>query len=168
LRQEPDVIYGSDPSLRSAAPACMAAILGVLACLVLPQAAVGQLQMQGQTLGMPPVRAPVVPTSPEPAPPVPMLPAPEAVSPSFDCQIAKSAVELAICGDPSLAAKDRTLTAAYSAVKSTLSAAKVKSLAASQSAWLRARDKCLHAGMTTCLNARYDQRIREIQDQLAN
>jgi uncharacterized protein YecT (DUF1311 family) len=169
LRQEPDVIDGRAPNLRSAAPACIAAVVGMLACLV-PQAAVGQLQMQGQTLSLPPMRAPVLTPSPEPPPmpmPIPIPPAPEAVSPGFDCQIAKSAAELAICGDPSLAAKDRNLAAAYSELKSTLSAAKVKNLAASQTAWLRARDQCPASGMTACLSALYDQRTRQIQDQLA-
>ena len=143
--------HGRAPNLRSAAPACTAAFLGVLACLV-PQAAVGQLQMQGQTLSLPPVRAPALPTISGAASDadadtsgaggsVPRLRL-------SDCEVRRRTRRFA--ATRSLAAKDRTWRQRILALQPTLSAAKVKSLAASQNAWLRAREQCPAIGMTAC------------------
>lgn len=90
-----------------------------------------------------------------------------AAAQSFDCSKAKGAVELAICGSPSLGALDKDLAAAYS---KSLAAdpQKAPDLRQAQRQWAGQREKsCPSAGtdatkLAACLEPLYRTRIAEL------
>ena len=86
------------------------------------------------------------------------------VSPSFNCSRARTDTELAICGDSTLAAKDREMARIYREVRRSL-AGSMRWLATSrQKDWLKERDAC--GGSTTCILGTYNLRIGELSAQL--
>jgi hypothetical protein len=104
---------------------------------------------------------------------LPAAPAPEAallpdvppdtpVAPSFDCTKASTANEVSICRFPGLARKDLELSSKYKLLYAETT--DKQSLKAAQTHWIKLRDIC--NGNDPCLGSAYDQRIREIDQQL--
>ena len=89
--------------------------------------------------------------------------------PAFDCARASSSVEEAICADPDLAAADRKLADIYAAA---LTAAEgidedsddaVAKLKATQRGWIKGRDECWKAEVSSnCIADAYARRIGEL------
>ncbi len=77
---------------------------------------------------------------------------------AFDCTLAKTVTEKAICGSPALTAKDRQLNAAYRTALAAQPAAQTERLKKAQRAWLKENDSAC-AGAEDCLAKRYDGRI---------
>jgi uncharacterized protein len=98
---------------------------------------------------------------PAPAP----MPSAAVVRPSFDCRSARQPDEIAVCSDSTLAAKDIALTNLYSRLKASLSPDGQRQLSATEAAWLKSRAQC--GALAACIGQAYDQRIRQLQDQLA-
>ena len=59
---------------------------------------------------------------------------------AFDCKLAKTASEKAICASPVALAADAAMSASFAALRDKLPAAEKAGLAASQSAWIKSRD----------------------------
>ncbi len=63
--------------------------------------------------------------------------------PSFDCDMARTAIEKRICGSPALAAMDQTVAARYTALQLDIQSKAARTgIVADQRAWLRDRDAC--------------------------
>lgn len=77
---------------------------------------------------------------------------------SFDCDGAKSELEMTICGDDGLSGMDELMEQAYAGaeVRATTTKSR-KTLASDQKAWLKSRAPC--AADLGCLIGMYDQRI---------
>lgn len=73
-------------------------------------------------------------------------------NPSFDCGRRLTNIERMICQDEDLAARDRNLSALYSALRNMVSSADWRTVAASQREFLTARAGCAD---TSCLRAAY-------------
>ena len=96
-----------------------------------------------------------------------MRPNPRAPAASFDCALARTAVEQAICSSRELARLDRHVAEAYTS-KLMWADDEVKRVAirAEQRAWLKRRDAlCLHGGrpLVACLTGAYQQRLNALQ-----
>jgi hypothetical protein len=102
----------------------------------------------------PPIGNEVAP-EPAPAPPPPV----QVASPSFDCRLARTRGEIAVCRDPGLAALDRQMAAQYSRAMADPRAAEL--LRRTRDAFLRYRDQC---PTDACIADAYRGRMREIQD----
>lgn len=86
--------------------------------------------------------------------------------PSFDCAMASSAVERAICRNDKLQEGDRELAAAYGALIDRLSGPAKEHLIKDQVRWIDDRAKaCMGeiAAVTRCLAARYTQRLATLK-----
>lgn len=91
--------------------------------------------------------------------------------PSFDCTKAKTAGEKLICTDAGLAAADKTLAAAYRALKASLSAESFATFQSGQRAWIAYTMKSCGAGapspdagsVTECLKTEYDSRAELLE-----
>ena len=96
-----------------------------------------------------------------------MRPDPRAPAASFDCALARSDVEQAICSARDLARLDRHVAEAYGDKLMWASdEAKRAAIRAEQRAWLKRRDAlCLRAGrpLVACLIGAYQQRLRALQ-----
>lgn len=83
---------------------------------------------------------------------------------AFDCSKAQSAVEKAICANDRLKASDDAMTAAYLALRNSLTGPDRKTLGMSQSKWVKAReDNCGYqegAELNTCVLDRTEERRR--------
>lgn len=103
---------------------------------------------------------------PAPAPAPAAGPAPVRVErPSFDCRYARSPVEIAVCGDPDLAVKDRELARAYDRALGA-SPAGAGQIERTQRDWRAARDACARnpgAALERCVARAYDTRIVELR-----
>jgi hypothetical protein len=82
--------------------------------------------------------------------------------PSFPCERASTAPELAVCNSPRLWVHDRALSTAYQALRITLDEGRSQSLLEDQRTWLRRRDAC--EADVECLEALYWSRLREMRD----
>jgi uncharacterized protein len=71
---------------------------------------------------------------------------------SFDCGVARTPVERAICSNPSLGALDSQLADLYRAVR--------EAERDSQRAWLRQRNEC--GGDVNCLTRKYYERLEQL------
>jgi hypothetical protein len=81
--------------------------------------------------------------------------------PSFDCRYAGSSVEVAICTDPWLAAKDRRMALLYEQ----RGGSRHGPVDAGQWRWLAARNACGRAppgALEACIRQAYDARIAEL------
>ena len=87
-------------------------------------------------------------------------PIPVVASPSFNCDRARTADELAICGNGALAAKDRQLAAVYASVRQNLDPAAQQQLSAAQKVWVALRGQC--GASVGCIAGVYDRRIQEL------
>jgi len=85
-------------------------------------------------------------------------------SPSFDCRKAKTASERAICADPALSEKDRTVTQLYKRLRRALGKEPRAAAKELQRTWLRKREQC--GDSRSCVNRTYDARIRELRTAL--
>lgn len=83
---------------------------------------------------------------------------------SFDCAKATHEDEIAICGDPGLAAMDVELAQLYQSTLATIS--DPKALAQSESGWLVARQMC--DGDLDCLRRAYGERIGQFKGSLGS
>jgi uncharacterized protein YecT (DUF1311 family) len=83
---------------------------------------------------------------------------------AFDCSKAQSVVEKAICASDKLKASDDAMTAAYLALRNALTGPDRKTLGASQSKWVKAReDNCAYAEgaeLDSCILERTEERRR--------
>jgi uncharacterized protein YecT (DUF1311 family) len=82
------------------------------------------------------------------------------VSPSFDCQTARSEAEKAICRDARLAQLDLELAAANGAALARLSGTTRRELVAEQRRWIERRNGC--GGSISCLQTIHRERVSEI------
>ena len=91
------------------------------------------------------------------------LAVPADAQPSFNCRKAKTFVEREICGNPSLAAKDRRMSRLYFEQLSYYAeygdALETNAFKAEQRSWLAQRDRCR---TIQCLHIAYDSRIRQL------
>jgi uncharacterized protein YecT (DUF1311 family) len=83
---------------------------------------------------------------------------------SFDCTKATHDDEIAICGDPGLAAMDVELAELYQSDLKTIS--DPKALARSESGWVMARNMC--DGDLDCLRRAYGERIGQFKGSLGS
>lgn len=93
------------------------------------------------------------------------LPAEGNAGPSFDCNNARSTVELIICNSSALASRDRALSVAFNHALTNASDFGREVLRSEQSRWLNVRELCTSTGgsLTQCLTRAYDARISELQ-----
>jgi uncharacterized protein len=83
--------------------------------------------------------------------------------PSFDCTLASTVVEHAICNDPQLSALDGRLSTAYVAARAALSGPQRTELRDAQRAWLAERNACENdTWPVVCTKASMLQRIAEL------
>ena len=97
--------------------------------------------------------------TPEPAPRVERVPL---ARPTFRCRNARTSVERAICADPVLAAKDRTMARLYERA----GGSRFGPVDSSQWRWLAARNSCARASSSalgSCVHRLYDARIAELR-----
>ncbi len=94
-----------------------------------------------------------------------MRPNPRLPAASFDCALARSAVERAICGSNDLARLDRHMAEAYAYKLVWMNeAAEQQALRAQQRAWLRTRDaSCRGPAIAACLTAMYQRRLKTLE-----
>jgi uncharacterized protein YecT (DUF1311 family) len=81
-------------------------------------------------------------------------------SPSFNCSYARTRSERLVCGNASLAAKDRQMAAIYYAAMANADVGTRNHLRRSRDAFLSRRERC---GSGDCIQAIYDARIQEIR-----
>ena len=106
--------------------------------------------------------------APQPAPAPPLTPqsAPQpdpktAARPSFDCRRARTSGERAVCGNPSLAALDRSMAAQYRSAAANGGPDERRLLASTRDRFLGFRDRCNN---DACIANTYRGRMREIDD----
>jgi uncharacterized protein YecT (DUF1311 family) len=95
-----------------------------------------------------------------------MRPNPRLPVASFDCGLARSEVERAICGSVELARLDRHLGEAY-AFRLIWEEDEVRrqQIRAQQRAWLKTRDaNCRGPAIAACLNVMYQRRLKEVDE----
>lgn len=84
--------------------------------------------------------------------------------PSFSCAAAPGPIEAAICADPALAARDRTLMALFAAARVSAAGVGPSNELARQRQWLAQRDRdCAAAAAgAACLATSYDERLYDL------
>lgn len=93
---------------------------------------------------------------------------------SFDCNKARTSMELAICANPALSSLDDTLAETYKSARSALSTAAQSTLVSSQRSWIRfIGTYCFvdtqaavvtNQQATECLATAYQSRIKDLKD----
>jgi uncharacterized protein len=81
--------------------------------------------------------------------------------PSFPC-VSPNAVEAAICADPALAARDRTMAPLYAASRNGALGSASSPQQGAQKQWLKSRTDCLKEDLRKCLTDMYDSRLNEL------
>lgn len=89
---------------------------------------------------------------------------PAVANPSFDCGRARTRGEIAVCGDPGLAALDRQMAAQFNAAMSRGDAQQRSLLQRTRGRFLSYRDRC---ATNKCVAETYRSRMREISDIVA-
>jgi hypothetical protein len=103
---------------------------------------------------------PAVPS--DPLAPIPPGNSPNpAANPSFNCANARTPGEIAVCGDPGLAALDRRMSAQYASAISQADPEQRALLQKTRDAFLGYRDQCTS---NSCIADTYRGRMREIRD----
>lgn len=108
--------------------------------------------------------APALPTvhrAPVRAAPDPLAPRPSATDPSFACARSRTRGEVAVCGDPALAALDRRMAAQYRDAYAAASSDARNTLRSSARHFYGFRDNCPDA---RCIADGYRARMREIDE----
>lgn len=85
--------------------------------------------------------------------------------PSFDCDMAASAVEKAICSDGQLMKQDSQMADLYKQAKSGKSDKGIQTLTQAQRQWIKNRNRCGKSEpqhVVSCLQQQYQQRIAEL------
>lgn len=82
-------------------------------------------------------------------------------NPSFDCGRARTRGEIAVCGDPGLAALDRQMAGQFNAAMSRGNSEQRALLQRTRSRFLSYRDRCANS---QCVAQTYRSRMREIDD----
>jgi len=100
---------------------------------------------------------PADPLDPAPAP----APSGDASNPSFNCANARSSGEIAVCGDPRLAALDRRMASQFRSALSDATPQQRAILNQTRNSFLRYRDQCPD---NACMAETYQGRMREIRD----
>lgn len=126
-----------------------------------PQPPAEVAPVQGVSPGQP-VQAPAPQPQPGPAP-APAAPHTTAASahPSFSCGNARTRGEIAICGDPELAALDRRMAIEYGRAAALAAPDQRALLRETAHRFYAYRDRCPDA---QCIAAAYNDRVREIRD----
>ena len=96
-----------------------------------------------------------------PAPEEDVSPAPTMANPSFDCGRARTRGEIAVCGDPGLAALDRQMAAQFNGALSQADSQQRRLLNRTRGRFLSYRDRC---ATNECVAETYRSRMREIND----
>jgi len=104
--------------------------------------------------------APLPSRAPPPSRVAPDPPRPTA-QPSFDCRRARSRSEVAVCGNPSLAALDRTMATQYQSAASAADPGQAALLRQTRDRFLGFRERCTN---DACVANTYRGRMREIDD----
>ena len=94
-----------------------------------------------------------------------MRPDPRAPAASFECGLARSEVERAICASQDLARLDRRLGEAYAFKLSWIDGAgEQEAIRAQQRQWLKMRDaNCRGYAIAACLTSMYQKRLKELE-----
>jgi len=80
--------------------------------------------------------------------------------PAFDCEQAEGQVEVLICTDPDLAARDRELDALFQRVLQRIPAAQRADLRAQQRGWIKGRNDCWKSeAVAACVAEEYARRV---------
>ena len=77
-------------------------------------------------------------------------------------------MNIVICADPALAAKDRAMADLYGRITRGLPAEARAAMVQSQRNWFRLRGQCRDPGMAGCIAQAYDSRIRELERALTS
>ena len=109
---------------------------------------------------------PSEPPSPQPAPQQPASPEEPTASanPSFNCNLARTRGEIAVCNSSGLAALDRQMAAQFRGALSGASSSERSQLIRTRDRFLRYRDGCRS---DDCIADAYRGRMREIRDIMA-
>ena len=99
--------------------------------------------------------------------PLASLPGPAFAAPSFDCRLARSAVERLICSDDTLAALDRDQTTRYESLRRAASSRGAGLLLVQQRAFLASRAGCLEGLNGLDRDSRIDCLTRSYQEPTA-
>ncbi len=95
--------------------------------------------------------------------PMPEAPAPQQTySPSFDCDLASTSTERAICASESLSQQDRSMSVSYKQLRERSPAP--DAVRQRQREWVRERDSC--GAEESCIGASYEYRLGEIGDEM--
>ncbi len=148
------------------------ALITPLATLMRTGAQAGTPIGNDSTVAEPLGDQPAGPTAPgEPAPPqpAPEQPAPPqqptaSANPSFNCNLARTRGEIAVCNSSGLAALDRQMAAQFNGALSGASSAERALLIRTRDRFLRFRDGCRS---DDCIADAYRGRMREIRDIMA-
>ena len=91
---------------------------------------------------------------------------------SFDCKLAQTPREKAVCADPKLSAQDSTLAEAYTHRRAQLSPTAAAAVQQDQRDWLHYLDRACptngrreHMSLSDCLTAEYSTRLVELKPQ---
>lgn len=92
-------------------------------------------------------------------------PQPTTASPSFDCGAARTGAEVAICGDPGLAALDRQMASQFRTAMMQADRSQRRLLERTRGRFLSYRNRC---ATNQCIAETYRSRMREITDIMAD
>lgn len=96
----------------------------------------------------------------------------DSAEPSFDCTLAKSSAEKAVCLNANLAGLDRETARLYKLAVNTpgFDTGRLNQLKAYQRGWIKGRDECWKAsiGLEKCVAESYVTRIHELRRGYAN
>jgi uncharacterized protein len=91
------------------------------------------------------------------------IPKDNTAKPSFNCDVAETPAENAICADAALADKDLRLNELYKEALSSATGSRRTDLVRSQKTWLANRDNCDRTVIVSCVSELYDRRIEQLQ-----
>ena len=108
---------------------------------------------------------PIAQETPSPLPTAqaapPQAPSQPTARPSFNCRLARTRGEIAVCRDQGLAALDRQMAAQFRRATSVAGPRQLAVLRATRDSFLRYRDRCQS---DACIAGAYRDRMREIDD----
>lgn len=125
-----------------------------------PEAPVDVAEAPPKPRTEPVATAAVEPKQPSTARPAPETKAKAVASPSFNCRHARTRSEKMVCGDGSLAAADRQMSAIYYGEMAQADAATKRALRRSRDAFLAKRERCTS---DACVARAYAERVAEIR-----
>jgi uncharacterized protein YecT (DUF1311 family) len=87
-------------------------------------------------------------------------------SPSFNCRAARTSDELAICGNPALAALDQVMARIFNELRARLADSQLRSLVERQKSWLRKRAAC--GARIKCIQDAYEDQVTKYQVEISS